>query len=202
MRAQILEKASEMFLEYGFKSVTMDDLANELSVSKKTIYEYFDNKTHLVEEVAMYVRTQIHEEIDHIMQQNFNPIQELFEIKRMVLRRLKDEKTSPQYQMQKYYPAIFHKLKDSQVCKMDDCCTQNLARGIELNLYRSDLNPVFITRLYISGMMNLKNEELFEVTNLTPKQLYEEFLRYHLRSIVTNEGLQRLIEIETQLNHA
>lgn len=202
MRAQILEKASEMFLEYGFKSVTMDDLANELSVSKKTIYEYFDNKTHLVEEVAMYVRTQIHEEIDHIMQQKFDPIQELFEIKRMVLRRLKDEKTSPQYQMQKYYPAIFNKLKDSQVCKMDDCCTQNLARGIELNLYRSDLNPVFITRLYISGMMNLKNEELFEVTELSPKHLYEEFLRYHLRSIVTKKGLQRLIEIETQLNHA
>jgi len=56
--------------------------------------------------------------------------------------------------------------------------------------------------LYISGMMNLKNEELFKATDLTPKQLYEEFLCYHLRSIVTNKGLQRLIEIETQLNHA
>ncbi len=202
MKAQIIEKASELFLEFGFKSVTMDDLANELSVSKKTIYEYFNNKAHLVEEVALFVRNHIHEQIDHIMQQNFDPIQELFEIKRMVLRRLKDEKSSPQYQMQKYYPEIFAKLKDSQVCKMDECCTQNLERGIQLGLYREDLNRIFITRLYISGMMNLKNEELFQVTELSPKQLYEEFLSYHLRSIVTEKGLSRLIELETNLHHA
>lgn len=201
MREKIIHKSTELFLEYGFKSVTMDDIASELSVSKKTIYEYFKNKTQLIEEVAHFVSCGIQEEIDHIMQQGFDPIEELFEIKRCVLQRLKDEKTSPQFQMQKYYPEIYSNLRDTQVCKMDECCSLNIERGMNLGYYRNNLNKTFIARLYISGMLNLKNEELFKSTELSPKQLYEEFLSYHLRSIVTPKGLERLIKIENQLNH-
>ena len=196
MKDKIIHKSSELFLEYGFKSVTMDYIASEMGVSKKTIYEYFNNKAHLVEEVARFITDEIQQEIDSIMQADFNPIEELFEIKRCVLKRLKDEKASPQFQMQKYYPDIFHRLRESQVCKMDECCSINLKRGIEKGFYRKDLNEVFITRLYISGMLNLKNEELFKNTDLSPKQLYEEFLAYHLRSIVTPKGLKILKQTE------
>ena len=196
MKDKIVHKSAELFLEYGFKSVTMDFIASELAVSKKTIYDYFKNKAHLVEEVALFISGEIQQEIDAVMKFNFNPVQELFEIKRCVLKRLKDEKASPQFQMQKYYPEIYHNLRDTQVCKMDECCSINLKRGIEQGFYRKNLNEIFITRLYISGMLNLKNEELFKNTDLTPKQLYEEFLSYHLRSIVTPKGLETLKQIE------
>jgi hypothetical protein len=75
---------------------------------------------------------------------------------------------------------------------MDECCTNNVARGIQLGYYRKDLNIVFVVRSYISGMMNLKDQELFKSTDLSPKQLYEEFLIYHLRSITTIKGKKRL----------
>lgn len=201
MKDKIIHKSSELFLEFGFRSVTMDDIASELGVSKKTIYEYFRNKADLIEKVAEFITDGIQEEIDQIMQMEHNPIEELFEVKRCVLKRLKDEKASPQFQMQKYYPEIFQRLRESQVCKMDECCSTNLKRGIAQGFYRSDLNEVFITRLYISGMLNLKNEELFKSTDLTPKQLYEEFLSYHLRSIVTPQGLKRLINLENKKYH-
>jgi hypothetical protein len=79
---------------------------------------------------------------------------------------------------------------------MYECCSINLKRGITLGYYRENINEVFITRLYISGMLNLKNEELFKDTDLTPKQLYEEFLIYHLRSIATTKGLEILKQTE------
>ena len=55
MREKIIHKASDLFLSYGFKSVTMDDLANALGISKKTIYQNFDNKTKLVEATSLYI---------------------------------------------------------------------------------------------------------------------------------------------------
>jgi DNA-binding XRE family transcriptional regulator len=199
MREEILHKASELFLEYGFKSVTMDHLAQELGVSKKTIYEYFKNKSDLVEQVAYYVRDKIHAEIDLVQQQQLDPVEEMFAIKEVVMRRLKNEKTSPQFQFQKYYPKIYAKMRQSQVCKMQDCIGKNIERGVEQNYYKANIHKVFICRMYIAGMLNLKDEELFKNSQLNPKQLYEEFLKYHLRSIVDSKGEQRLNELEKQL---
>ena len=104
MRDKILFKASEMFLNLGFKSVTMDDIANEMGVSKKTIYTHFKNKTDLVEKVTLSLFEFISQGIDMICSLDHNPIQELYDIKKFVMKHLKDEKSSPQYQLQKVLP--------------------------------------------------------------------------------------------------
>ncbi len=199
MKKEILHKASELFLDFGFKSVTMDHLAQELGVSKKTIYEYFKTKSDLVEQVAYYVRDRIHAEIDLVQLKQLDPIEEMVDIKRVVMKRLKNEKTSPQFQFQKYYPNIYAKMRESQVCKMEDCIGKNIERGVEEGYYRKDIHKVFICRIYIAGMLNLKDEELFKDSQLSPKELYEEFLKYHLRSIVDAKGLKRLNQLEKQL---
>ncbi|NEV92585.1 TetR/AcrR family transcriptional regulator [Psychroflexus sp. YR1-1] len=199
MREDILHKAGDLFLEFGFKSVTMDHLARELGVSKKTIYEYFTNKSNLVEQVAYFIRDRIHAEIDLVQLKNLDPIEEMIEIKRVVMKRLKNEKTSPQFQFQRYYPKIYAKMRESQVCKMEDCIGKNIERGVDEGYYRKDIHKVFTCRIYIAGMLNLKDEELFKDSHLSPKELYEEFLKYHLRSIVDAKGLQRLIELEKHL---
>ena len=199
MKKEILHKASELFLDFGFKSVTMDHLAQELGVSKKTIYEYFKTKSDLVEQVAYYVRDRIHAEIDLVQLKQLDPIEEMVDIKRVVMKRLKNEKTSPQFQFQKYYPNIYAKMRESQVCKMEDCIGKNIERGVEEGYYRKDIHKVFICRIYIAGMLNLKDEELFKDSHLSPKELYEEFLKYHLRSIVDAKGLKRLNQLEKQL---
>ncbi|MCH8535740.1 MAG: TetR/AcrR family transcriptional regulator [Flavobacteriaceae bacterium] len=196
MKEKILNKSAELFLEYGFKSVTMDEIATELAVSKKTIYTYFNNKSKLVEEVSKFVTHQIHQQIDTVIAQQLNPIDELFEIKRTVMKRLKDEKSSPQYQLEKYYPEIYQWCRKSQFNKMLDCVKDNVNRGISGGWYRPEIHRIFTVRIYISGMFNLKDEAFFKATDLSQKQLYEEFLKYHMRSIVTDQGLERLKEIE------
>ena len=82
MKKDILKTAVELFLTYGFKSVTMDDIANALGMSKKTIYQYFENKTVLVEESVMYLFQTISSGIEDIRDLEKNPIEEIFEIKR------------------------------------------------------------------------------------------------------------------------
>ena len=78
MKDKIINKAKEMFLRLGFKNITMDDIACEMCISKKTIYKYFSNKDVLIEESVELVHKEVHETIDKIVSQNFNAIEENF----------------------------------------------------------------------------------------------------------------------------
>jgi AcrR family transcriptional regulator len=192
MREKIIHKASELFLSLGFKSVTMDDIANELGISKKTIYVHFPNKTKLVEATTLHVFETVSCGIDHICSLQKNPIEEIFEIKRFVMDHLKDEKSSPQYQLQKYYPRIFSTLKAKQFEIMQGCVVENLNRGIAMGLYRENLDINFISRIYFNCMVILKDQELFPLKNFSMNNLMENYLEYHLRGICTPKGIAHL----------
>ncbi len=195
MRNDILNKATDLFLNFGFKSVTMDDLAHEMGISKKTIYSHFENKTKLVEETTMNLFWEISNGIDHICSLQKNSIEELYEIKKFVMSRLKDEKASPLYQLQKYYPKIFDTLKKKEFEVMQDCVLDNINRGIEIGIYRENLNVEFVARIYFSGVISLGDLELFPTTLFSKVELEDYYLEYHLRGIVTPKGRKILNEI-------
>ncbi|WP_430928340.1 TetR/AcrR family transcriptional regulator [Polaribacter marinivivus] len=192
MEQKIVEKSTELFLNLGFKSVTMDEIASALGVSKKTIYKYFNNKTDLVNAVTNHVFDSISCGIDHICHLNMNPIDELFSIKRFVMEHLKDEKSSPQYQLQKYYPKIFMSLKKKQFEVMQECVIDNLKKGIELGLYRPNIDLEFISRIYFNGLTGIKDNDMFPLKNYSMKTLLNFYYEYHLRGICTAKGIKQL----------
>ena len=192
MKEKILFNASEMFLNFGFKSVTMDDIANTSGISKKTIYAHFKNKTELVVAVTLNIFDVVKKGIDVIHEQQQNPIIELFEIKRFVMEHLKDEKSSPTFQLQKYYPKIFKTLKKKQFDVMQGCVKDNLTRGVEIGLYRQTINIEFISRIYFNSMVAIKDTELFPRHHFSVNTLMDYFLEYHIRGICTEKGLLTL----------
>ncbi|WP_298424041.1 TetR/AcrR family transcriptional regulator [uncultured Kordia sp.] len=192
MKEKIKITATELFLNLGFKSVTMDDIANEMGISKKTIYTHFSNKTDLVNEVTASLFCVISEGIDLICATQKNSIEELYEIKRFVMEHLKDEKSSPQYQLQKYYPKIYATLKKKQYDVMQDCVKDNLIRGVESGVYRDTINIEFIARIYFNGVIGIKDNELFPLKEFSMNTLMEYFLEYHIRGICTPKGLETL----------
>ncbi|GAA0735718.1 TetR/AcrR family transcriptional regulator [Gaetbulibacter jejuensis] len=192
MKQDILKTAVDLFLTYGFKSVTMDDIANAQGISKKTIYQYFENKTVLVEEAVMLLFQIISTGIEEIRTQEKNPIEEIYEIKQFLMKNLKDEKSSPQYQLEKYYPKIFHNIKEKQMCVMEDCVECNIERGKKMGLFREDLNSDFISKIYFNCMMALKDKSLFPLEHFSMRMLMNNYLEYHLRGICTSKGLEHL----------
>ena len=194
MKDNILIKATDLFLTLGFKSVTMDDLAHAMGISKKTIYSHFDNKTQLVEECTMNLFGAISKGIDHICSLGKNPIEELYEIKKFVMVHLKDERSSPQFQLQKYYPQIHHALKDKQFELMGECMIENLRKGIEMGIYRENLNIDFVSRIYFAGVNSIKDHTLFPSNKFPVAELMDDYLEYHLRGIVTPKGRKILNE--------
>ena len=195
MREKILNRATELFLNLGFKSVTMDDLAQEMGISKKTIYSHFENKTKLVEETTMYMFWCISDGIDHIVELQKNPIEELYEIKKFVMLQLKDEKASPSYQLQKYYPKLYESLRQKQFDVMQECVVDNVKRGMETGIYRANLNVDFVARIYFSGVTSIKDDNLFPHHRFPLSMLMDYYLEYHLRGIVTPKGRKILNEI-------
>ncbi|CAI8417423.1 MAG: HTH-type transcriptional repressor KstR2 [Flavobacterium sp. SCGC AAA160-P02] len=196
MKEKILHIASEMFLIIGFKSVTMDDIAKKSGISKKTIYAHFNNKTALVGAVTDFLFETVRKGVDLIHKQEQNPIVELFEIKRFVMKHLKDEKSSPQYQLQKYYPKIYSSLKHKQFDVMQELIKENLEKGIHQKLYRPTVDIDFIARIYFHGVVGIKDKDLFPLQNYSMKTLMTYYLEYHLRGICTKKGIQ---ELENQL---
>jgi len=198
MKEKILKKAADLFLTYGVKSVTMDDIAKGMAISKKTIYTFFSTKTKLVEATSSYLFNRINTEIFTICSSNYDPIKEIFLVKSLVLEHLKNEETSPQYQLQKYYPKIFESIKQKQFDSVNECISSNLKKGIADGLYRKDIDINLITRLYFIGIMGIKNVELFPLDKFRMPYLMNSYLEYHIRAIATEKGLQLLKKIIDQ----
>lgn len=192
MRKQIIDKAAELFLTLGFKSVTMDDIAQQMGISKKTIYVHFENKTKLVEAVTFEIFGRICEGIDGICNTSNNPIEQLYDIKMFVMHHLKNEKSSPQYQLKKYYPQIYELLRIKQFEKMHESVKESLQKGVDTGLFRQNIDVDFISRMYFNGMTGIKDNTIFPQTLFTMNYLMESYLEYHLRAIVTDKGLNIL----------
>lgn len=181
-----------MFLTLGFKSVTMDDIAADLGISKKTIYQHYANKTELVEACTMHLFGTISQGIDDIREQDNDSIEEIFLIRNFMMQHLHNESASPFYQLQKFFPKIFSCLREKQFEKMNGCMVENLQKGIDSGLFRSDINIDFVSRIYFTGLTGIKDSDIFPARMFEVHSLTKQYLEYHLRAIVTPKGLTLL----------
>lgn len=194
MKDKIIAKASELFLKLGFKSVTMDDIAGEMCISKKTIYKYFCNKEVLIVESTSMVHKQVHEIIDTIVAKNYNAIHENFEIREMFCDMFKNNiDTSPIYQLKKHYPEIYHNIMTTEIDLCSQWFRENIEKGIREKLYREDLNKDVYVKFYYTLIFHI-NENT--VSEKEAQKMELEALEYHTRAMATPEGIT---ELEKQL---
>ena len=193
MKDKIISKASDMFLKLGFKSITMDDIAGEMCISKKTIYKYFCNKEILIEESTEAIHKEIHEIIDTIIKQNHNAIEENFEIRKMFKEMFKSSDTSPIYQLKKHYPEIYEKVMLREINECNSAFEQNIKKGIQQGLYRENINIENYIQFYYHLVFSIKESTSSEKES---QKLELEILEYHTRAMATAKGV---IELEKHL---
>ena len=200
MKESIVNHAIPLFLQYGFKSLTVDDLALKMSISKKTIYTHFPTKEQLVETSVMKHFDLVIDKILSICQHSKDPIIELYQIKKEVSKYLSNEKNSPIYQLQKYYNTIYHKLKQKEFNALGSMFSASLNRGINIGLFRSGIDIDFVTRIFFNGIRGIQDVELFPIDQFKMEHLLINFSEYHLRAICTPEGIQKLDNYKKELN--
>ncbi|MBF6641706.1 TetR/AcrR family transcriptional regulator [Flavobacterium sp. J49] len=193
MKEKIIKKATEMFLKLGFKSVTMDDIACEMCISKKTIYKYFSNKEKLIEEGTEVVHQKIHTLMDSVVAQNHNAIAENFQIREMFKQMFQSFDQSPAYQLKKHYPEIYEKMMCNEIEDCSHMFRQNIQKGIQEGLYRKETDIEAAVKFYYTLIFSINENTMLE------KEAYEleaKALEYHTRAIATAEGI---IELEKHL---
>jgi hypothetical protein len=199
MREKIMSKASDLFMKLGFKSVTMDDIAGEMGISKKTIYKFFSNKEILIEEITGMIHSEIHKIIDQIVAQNYNAIEENYQIRKMFKEMFQSADTSPVYQLKKHYPSIFEKVMAMEMNECNTLFKKNIEKGIAQGLYRKEIPVETFVKFYYNLIFSIKEQTVSEKEG---QNLELQILEYHTRAIASAAGIaeleKQLLNIEKQ----
>ena len=190
-----------MYLKYGIKSITMDDVARELGISKKTLYQYVIDKDDLV---GKFIDNEIvlrQEEICKCFKIGFNAIEELFEISIFMNKLMRDQNPATDHDLKKYYPQHFQKTVKARREGIYNYILLNLKKGINEGLYRKELDTEVISKLYLWRAENINLNDMFTVEEFTSIKLFVELLTYHVRGIATEKGIivleKKIKELET-----
>jgi len=188
----ILEKVSALYRKYGIKSVTMDDVAQELGISKKTLYLFVNDKTDLVEKVVEHTRDCSLSGMKDMNRTASNAIEQLIEVSQRVNDLLKDHSPSYEYDLKKYYPEMYKVLMSARRRLMYDAMIANIRRGKEEGVYREELDEEIIAKLHLLRMENLQSSELFEEEEMHSARFFREIFIYHIHGLANSRGLEIL----------
>ena len=186
----IIEKTSELYNRYGIKSITMDDVARELGISKKTLYRYVSNKDDLVRHFIEYEtqRRQCH--VNDIKGKNLNAIEELFAVNEHVIEMLQNYNASTEYDLKKYYPHLYKELRQHRRSNMLEAVKENIAKGKHEGLYRPELDDDVIARVHVSRIENSFANEMFSMQEMISWKVIREMMMYHINGIGTEKGIK------------
>jgi DNA-binding XRE family transcriptional regulator len=198
----ILLKARELYMKYGIKSITMDDVARELGISKKTLYQYVTDKDDLVGKVMDNEIAIRQEEICNCFRIGYNAIEELFEISILMNKLMRDQNPATEHDLKKYYPQHFQKIVNARREGIINYILLNLKKGIKEGLYRKEMNKEVIAKLYLWRIENAQISELFSAEEFSSIKLFVELLNYHVRGIATEKGIVELEKKIKELGNA
>jgi len=187
----IVKKVKALYTEYGIKSVTMDDVAHELSISKKTLYQHFADKKD-------YRKRQI--DFSSILNNKVNAIEELFLYYKLQIRIIRDHKSSFDYDLKKYYPDIFNHFHVIKRERILDSIRKNLIKGKKEGLFRPDLNEDVITRLNLMRIEGIIHSGIFTTEETVSPDMFLEVYKYHMYGIVSEKGRKILENNLNKLN--
>lgn len=189
---QIIHAAAELFMRYGVRSVSMDDISKALGISKKTLYQLVPNKDQLLSNV---IETKMRMDIqlmDEIQQQSENALHEMVQIAEFFITIMKELKPTFLHDLKKYYSKQWAKIRAFHTNELRLRIKQNIDRGIEDGYYRAGIDSAIVSRLYVSGAWALTNEVLVSFDNFEPSHINKQHILYHLYGLLSTKGHQHL----------
>ncbi|WP_442795218.1 TetR/AcrR family transcriptional regulator [Pelobium manganitolerans] len=190
---RILEKARELFFFFGVKSITMDDIAKHLSISKKTLYSCYKDKAEIVN-LIMGDLLQAHvAEILKTKETAANAVEEVLTQSRVLYQIFKEVKPNVFFEIEKYFPEIAGQFADHRGTCVLESISQNLERGIAEGLYRNNLDIPFVARLRLNALMSAFDEKAFEM-EMPTLHILNKLTSFYLHAICSAEGKKLIAE--------
>jgi len=203
MEEQILEitkKASKLFHRYGIKSVSMDDIARELSISKKTLYKLFKDKKDLVSKVLTCPNNNDLDDVS--FDKNLNAIEKHIQTYEKIISFLSELNPSFEYDLKKYYPKLYREAFKRRRSFIYDSMHRTLAQGVKEGFFRSDMDIHIVNTMNIIRIEGFKTMDIKEVYNRDLLDVVKEFFSYHFHAIATEKGRKEFERIIKERGNA
>ena len=195
-KIKILHGAEALFMRYGFKSITMDDVAREMGISKKTLYQYFTDKHDLVNQaVENHLNTE-QEYCLNLVKNEKDPIAFLLAISNNFGDEAKHISAAVLYDLRKYFKEAWDKIDGYSKEFIYGQVLQNLIDGKAKGLYRAEINERVVALYYVNLVHFMVNPENYQKEVRDFHTVHQELVIYHLRGICTEKGLKQLEKLQ------
>ena len=187
-----LGRVEELFLRFGIKSVSMDDVAADLGISKKTLYQMVESKDDLVVKVLEHHITREKSQFKELASQAVNALDEILILMDCNSQDLSQMKSNVVYDLQKYHRKAWELMQQYQFDFVIKMITENLHRGRKEGLYREDFDIDIIAKIHLATVFSLFDPRLFPDGSTSKVILLKEYMLHYLHGIVTTKGLSYL----------
>jgi TetR/AcrR family transcriptional regulator, cholesterol catabolism regulator len=160
-KERISVKAEELFMQFGIRSVSMDDIANQLGMSKKTLYQYFADKDELVEAVVNRHINEVEGDCMNCRNEARDAIHEIFLTMEHIMEELNNMNPMLLYDLEKFHFKAFRRFKDYKDKFLLQIIRNNIEWGIKDELYRADVNVDVLSKYRIESIMIPFNVAVF-----------------------------------------
>jgi predicted DNA-binding protein YlxM (UPF0122 family) len=197
---EITRKVAKLFHRYGIKSVSMDDVARELSISKKTLYKLFKDKTELVSKV---LECPAHEAPPQAQnKKHLNAVEKHMLVYQNIVEFLKDLNPTFEYDLKKYYPKLHQEVIQKRRKNIYENMHNDLTQGIKEGFFRPDIDIDIINTMNIIRIEGFQNMDVREVYKRDLLDVVKEFFSYHFHAIATEKGLKEFERIQKEKENA
>jgi AcrR family transcriptional regulator len=188
MQDRIVNKARELMFQTGVKHVTMDDLATQLGISKKTIYQYFKDKDALVSSVVENDLAKHALICNQSMQIADNAVHEIFLLMTVLQELFSSMNPLTLFEIEKYYPLAFDKIKKHKDDFIFSMISANLEKGIAEGLYRKDVDVTILSRYRLETSLIPFNIHVFHPSKFDMLKVNLQIIEHFVYGVATLEG--------------
>jgi AcrR family transcriptional regulator len=197
-RQRIVEEAAVMFRTYGIRAVTMDMLANQMGISKRTIYEIFNDKEEILAAVLKWMTVRQRKVVEKILSESENVIEAIFKLADMTMEHFKNMSPAFQMDIKRHHQDIMKKLEGVDELPYVRNNVLIIERGIKEGVFRKDIDVKIINRCMLEVAKMSNDKEIFPPDNYISEDVIRNVYINYLRGICTQKGLNLIDNYETK----
>ena len=202
IKDRILTGAWELFMKYGIRSVSMDDVARHLSVSKKTLYHYFADKDEIVTMIASYQMEINHKQYESFHTSAKNAIDELVKISVCLKKDFQKMNPSLLFDMKKFHPKAWMAWLAHKQKHIRESIMRNLSQGIEEGFFRPEINKDVLAAVRLELIQLTFDEEVFPTAKYNLAEVNIQIFEHFIYGILTDKGRKVYEKYKLQTNNS
>jgi AcrR family transcriptional regulator len=195
---KILQKAQELFMRMGIRAVSMDDIATQAGMSKKTIYQYYADKDELVDAVMIEEEKSVHNDSRECFELSNNAIEEILLTLSRVYTRFSQMNPLVLFDMERFHTKAHNRFQKMKYEYLYNVIQTNIKRGMKEGLYRKELNVDVITRYRLESIMIPFNMNVYPPSKFSLAEVTKELMEHFLIGLSTLKGHELILQYKEQ----